>query len=71
MFIRTKETCQYLNMSKSGLKSLQEKCPDFPKPIKFGKSKQSPVYFKKEELEKWVANLNSDTFKMENENESK
>lgn len=71
MLFRTKDTCLYLNISRSGLKALQEKCPDFPKPIKIGNTRQSPVFYKKEELEKWVANLNSNTFNMENKNESR
>lgn len=71
MLFRTKDTCRHLNISKSGLKALRDKCPDFPKPIKIGNTRQSPVFYKKEDLDKWVANLNAETFNLESKNDSK
>ena len=41
-------------MSRDGLRKIQLKNPDFPKPIKLGDTKQAPVYFDMKEIEAWI-----------------
>lgn len=40
--------------SRSGLEKLREADPSFPRPIKFGSSKQAGVYFVVAEVEAWL-----------------
>ena len=40
--------------SRSGLEKLREIDPSFPRPIKFGLSKQAGVYFVVAEVEAWL-----------------
>ncbi|EPG5769536.1 helix-turn-helix transcriptional regulator [Pseudomonas aeruginosa] len=40
--------------SRSGLEKLRESDPSFPRPIKFGPSKQAGVYFVVAEVEAWL-----------------
>lgn len=40
--------------SRSGLEKLRETDPSFPRPIKFGPSKQAGVYFVVAEVEAWL-----------------
>ncbi len=52
--IRLPLACQMLGRSRNGLLLLQKKYPDFPKPIKFGISRQAAVYFDVAELREWI-----------------
>ena len=54
MLIKKSETCSRLSLSADGLRKLQLKDPSFPKPIKLGSSKQSPLFFDVKELEQWL-----------------
>ncbi|UVJ44708.1 hypothetical protein NVV94_03675 [Pseudomonas sp. LS1212] len=40
--------------SRSGLEKLRETEPSFPRPIKFGQSKQVAIYFVVAEVETWL-----------------
>ena len=51
MLIKLKDVCNLLSLSRDGLKKLQQRDSDFPKPIKLGDSRQSSVFFIKEELD--------------------
>lgn len=42
--------------SRSGLEKLRETDPSFPRPIKFGQSKQAAIYFVVAEVEVWLDN---------------
>ncbi|MEK5743907.1 hypothetical protein VXE41_13295 [Acinetobacter variabilis] len=54
MLKRLNEVCKLLSLSRDGLRKLQLKDPSFPKPIKLGDSKQSPVFIDMKELESWL-----------------
>lgn len=54
MLIKKSETCSRLSLSADGLRKLMLKDSSFPKPIKLGDSKQSPVFFDIKELEQWL-----------------
>lgn len=43
--IQFKTACQILDMSRESLRHLIRTDPKFPRPIKMGLAKQSPVYF--------------------------
>lgn len=43
--IQFKTACQILDISRESLRSIIRNDPQFPRPIKMGESKQSPVYF--------------------------
>ena len=49
-----RETCDYFSVTRDGLRKIQLKNPDFPKPIKLGDTKQAPVYYILEEIEQWI-----------------
>lgn len=42
--------------SRSGLEKLRETDASFPRPIKFGQSKQAAIYFVVAEVEAWLEN---------------
>ncbi|AXI02605.1 helix-turn-helix transcriptional regulator [Aquirhabdus parva] len=46
--------CKDLAMSRNGLFKLAAKDPTFPKPIKLGETRQSPVYYDADELTAWI-----------------
>ncbi len=52
--LRLTSVCSVLDLSRNGLKVLQDRDPDFPRPIKFGTSRQSAVYFDAAEIRQWV-----------------
>lgn len=54
MLIKLKDVCNLLSLSRDGLKKLQQRDSDFPKAIKLGDSRQSSVFFIKEELDQWL-----------------
>jgi prophage regulatory protein len=45
---------QCFDKSRSGLEKLRENDPSFPRPIKFGSTKQAGVYFVVAEVEAWL-----------------
>jgi len=50
------EVCKALGQTRSGLDKLRKKDPTFPKPIKFGSSRQAAAYYVIAELNAWLAN---------------
>ena len=54
MLKKFNEVCEYFGVSRDGLRKIQLRNPDFPKPIKLGDTKQAPVYFDLKEIEQWV-----------------
>ena len=51
--IQYRTTCQLLDVTRESLRHTIRKDPTFPKPIKMGTSKQSPVFFDYQELVEW------------------
>ena len=51
--IQFSTTCQLLDVTRESLRHTIRKDPTFPKPIKMGTSKQSPVFFDYQELVDW------------------
>lgn len=51
--IQFKTACKLLDMSRESLRHLIRTDDTFPRPIKMGDSKQSPVYFDYEGLISW------------------
>lgn len=49
------EVCKAIGQTRSGLDKLRKKDPTFPKPIKFGASRQAAVYYVIAELNAWLA----------------
>lgn len=54
MLKRLNHICDYLDLSREGLRKLQAKDHTFPKSIKLGDSMQSPVYFDVAEINAWI-----------------
>lgn len=54
MLKRYNEVCELLSLSRTGLQKLMLKDNSFPVPLKLGNSRQSPTFFVKEELDKWL-----------------
>lgn len=51
--IQFKTACELLDVSRESLRHIIRTDATFPRPIKTGKSKQSPVYFDYAELIEW------------------
>jgi len=51
--VQFKTACELLDISRESLRHLVRTDADFPRPIKQGESKQSPVYFDYVELVDW------------------
>ncbi|KRW65808.1 transcriptional regulator [Pseudomonas sp. TTU2014-105ASC] len=49
------EVCKAIGQTRSGLDKLRKKDPTFPRPIKFGDSRQSACYYLISELNAWLA----------------
>lgn len=49
------EVCKVIGQTRSGLDKLRRKDPTFPKPIKFGDSRQAAAYYVIAELNTWLA----------------
>lgn len=49
------EVCKAIGQTRSGLDKLRKKDPTFPKPIKFGSSRQAAAYYVIAELNAWLA----------------
>lgn len=54
--VQFKTTCELLDISRESLRHIQRTDETFPKAIKIGTSKQSPVYFDYGELIEWHNN---------------
>ena len=53
--LKTKnEICAFLSLTPDGLNKLIKKDKTFPRPIKFGNSRQSHAYFDIKEVIEWV-----------------
>jgi len=48
------EVCKAIGQTRSGLDKLRKKDPTFPKPIKFGSSRQAAAYYVIAELNAWL-----------------
>lgn len=51
--IQQKTVCSILDVSRETLRSVQRNDPNFPKGIKLGTTKQSPVFFDYLEILEW------------------
>lgn len=49
------EVCKAIGQTRSGLDKLRKKDPTFPRPIKFGDSRQAAAYYVIAELNAWLA----------------
>ncbi len=49
------EVCKVIGQTRSGLDKLRKKDPSFPKPIKFGSSRQATAYYVIAGLNAWLA----------------
>lgn len=52
--LKKNTVCKRLELTPNGLARLMAKDPSMPRPIKFGDTMQSSVYFDADELEKWI-----------------
>ncbi|MFC0708097.1 helix-turn-helix transcriptional regulator [Azorhizophilus paspali] len=48
------EVCKAIGQTRSGLEKLRKKDPTFPKPIKFGDTRQSAAYYVIAEINAWL-----------------
>lgn len=51
--INLKKACQMLDVSRDTLRALIRRDPTFPRPLKYGDSRQAPVFFSYTELVEW------------------
>ena len=51
--IQFSTACQLLDVTRESLRHTIRKDPSFPRPVKMGTSKQSPVFFDYQELVDW------------------
>lgn len=51
--IQFSTACQLLDVTRESLRHTVRKDPTFPRPLKMGTSKQSPVFFDYQEIVKW------------------
>lgn len=51
--IQLSTACQLLDVTRESLRHIIRKDPTFPRPMKMGTSKQSPVFFDYQELIEW------------------
>ncbi|HCT1655758.1 TPA: transcriptional regulator [Acinetobacter baumannii] len=51
--VQFKTACELLDISRESLRHIVRTDASFPRPIKTGESKQSPVYFDYTELVEW------------------
>lgn len=52
--IKQATLCKSLDTGLNGLRKLQAKDDTMPKPIKFGNTRQSPVFYDSAEIEAWL-----------------
>ena len=51
--IQFSTACQLLDVTRESLRHTIRKDPSFPRPLKMGTSKQSPVFFDYQEIVEW------------------
>ena len=51
--VQLSTACQLLDVTRESLRHIIRKDPTFPRPMKMGTSKQSPVFFDYQELVDW------------------
>lgn len=71
MLLKIKDVCRILKISRNTLYNLQQKDSSFPKPIKFGDKKQARIFYRENEVKKWVLNLSPSDYDLENNNDCK
>ncbi len=49
------DVCKAIGQTRSGLEKLKKKDPTFPKPIKFGDTRQSACFYVVAEVNAWLA----------------
>lgn len=49
------DVCKAIGQTRSGLDKLRKKDPTFPKPVKFGDSRQAACYYVIAEVNAWLA----------------
>lgn len=52
--MRKNRVAEKLDVSPSGLDKLIRRDPTFPRPIKFGQSRQSAAFFPPDEVDEWL-----------------
>ena len=67
MFLKIKDLCRILKSSRNTIYAIQQKDPNFPKPIKFGDTKQARVFYRESEIKNWVLSLNPSDSEQEGE----
>lgn len=67
MLLKIKDVCRILKSSRNTIYAIQQKDPTFPKPIKFGDTKQARVFYNESEIKNWVLNLSPSNSKLEGE----
>lgn len=49
------EVCRAIGQTRSGLDKLRKKDPTFPRPVKFGDTRQAACYYVIAEINNWLA----------------
>lgn len=49
------EVCKAIGQTRSGLDKLRKKDPTFPRPVKFGETRQAACYYVVAEVNAWLA----------------
>ena len=63
--IQFSTACQLLDVTRESLRHIIRKDPTFPRPMKMGTSKQSPVFFDYQELVDWHNSKKASATEME------
>jgi predicted DNA-binding transcriptional regulator AlpA len=63
--IQLSTACQLLDVTRESLRHIIRKDPTFPRPMKMGTSKQSPVFFDYQELVDWHNSKKASATEME------
>ncbi|WP_374527983.1 transcriptional regulator [Acinetobacter sp.] len=63
--IQFSTACQILDVTRESLRHTIRKDPSFPRPVKMGTSKQSPVFFDYQELVDWHNSKKASATEME------
>ena len=63
--IQLSTACQLLDVTRESLRHIIRKDPTFPRPMKMGTSKESPVFFDYQELVDWHNSKKASATEME------
>ena len=63
--IQLSTACQLIDVTRESLRHIIRKDPTFPRPMKMGTSKQSPVFFDYQELVDWHNSKKASATEME------